>query len=119
MKLQRGDIVVVDFPQQTGQPAKRRPVVVVQCDPNNRRLSNSVFAMVTSNLKLAATESTQFVIDISTPDGKQSGLLRTSAIKCENLYTLPQAVVRQKIGRLSVAHQSQLNSALKASLGIP
>ncbi len=118
MNLKRGDIVVVDFPQQIGEAVKRRPVVVVQNDQNNRRLSNSIFAMVTSNTRLAATEPTQVNIDVATPDGKLSGLLRTSAIKCENLYTLPTSVVRQKIGRLSTVHLAMLNDALKSSLAL-
>jgi mRNA interferase MazF len=118
MNLQRGDIVVVDFPQPVGQPTKRRPVVVVQNDQNNRRLSNSIFAMVTSNTRLAQTEPTQFLIDVTTTEGKQSGLLHTSAVKCENLYTLPNSAVRQTIGRLSSSHILQLDQALKKSLAL-
>ena len=116
MTIQRGDLVVVDFPQGAGLPPKRRPVVVVQSDRNNRRLANSIFAMVTSNTRAARREPTQILIDINTAEGKRAGLLRTSAIKCENLYTLPTASVRQKIGRLTGAFVPQLDAALKASL---
>jgi mRNA-degrading endonuclease toxin of MazEF toxin-antitoxin module len=52
MSLARGDVVILDFPQAPGQPPKRRPAVVVQSDRNNGRLTNSIFAMVTSNTRL-------------------------------------------------------------------
>lgn len=119
MNISRGDVVVLDFPQSPEQPPKRRPAVVVQSDHNNGRLSNSIFTMVTTNTRLATTEPTQVLVDIATPDGKQTGLTRTSAIKCENLYTLPQAAVRRVIGHLAVSLMQELNDALKASLELP
>ena len=118
MTLERGDLVVIDFPQGVGLPPKRRPVVVVQSDRNNRRLANSIFATVTSNTRTADKEQTQFLIDLKTSDGKRTGLLRTSAVKCENLYTLPIASVRQKIGRLPSRLLKQLDASLMSSLGL-
>ena len=119
MSVARGDVVILDFPQAPGQPPKRRPAVVVQSDHNNGRLTNSIFAMVTSNVRLAATEAAQVLIDLSTPAGQGTGLTRTSAVKCENLYTLPQAAVLKTIGRLSPALLRELDDALKASLALP
>jgi mRNA-degrading endonuclease toxin of MazEF toxin-antitoxin module len=75
----RGDIVLMPYPQAPGQPVKRRPVLVVQSDHNNVRLTNSIFAMVTSNVG-SVHESTQVLIDLSTPGGQQSGLAMTSAV---------------------------------------
>lgn len=90
MSLTRGDVVVISFPAGPGNPPKRRPAVLVQSDRNNIRLTSAIFAMITSNTRLARREPTQVMLDISTPDGKQAGLRHTSAIKCENLYTLPR-----------------------------
>ncbi len=73
MKVSRGDVVLVSYPQAPGQPPKRRPALVVQSDHNNTRLTNSVFAMITSNTSLADKEAAQLLIDIATPEGKQSG----------------------------------------------
>jgi hypothetical protein len=42
--------------------------VVVQSDRNNGRLTNSIFAMVTSNTRLAAIEPAQVLIDAATPE---------------------------------------------------
>ena len=119
MSVARGDVVILDFPQAPGQPAKRRPAVVVQSDRNNGRLTNSIFAMVTSNTRLAAAEPAQVLIDATTPDGQRTGLSRTSAVKCENLHTLPQGIVLRTIGHLSPTLMRQVDDALKASLQLP
>lgn len=119
MSVPRGDVVLLDFPQAPGQPPKRRPAVVVQSDRNNGRLTNSIFAMVTSNTRVAATKPAQVFIDATTPDGQRAGLSRTSAVKCENLYTLPQASVLRTIGQLSPTLMRQVDDALKVSLQLP
>ena len=119
MSVARGDVVLLDFLQAPGQPPKRRPAVVVQSDRNNGRLTNSIFAMVASNTRLATTEPSQVLIDASAPDAQRTGLSRTSAVKCENLYTLPQASVLQTIGQLSPRLMRQVDDALKASLQLP
>lgn len=118
MTTRRGNVVILDFPQAPGQPSKRRPAIVIQSDVNNARLTNSIFAMVTSNVRLARSQPTQILIDPSTPDGRSTGIVRLSAIKCENVYTLPQASIIRTIGRLTPTLLTQLDLALKASLGI-
>jgi mRNA-degrading endonuclease toxin of MazEF toxin-antitoxin module len=47
--MRRGEIVIVAFPFATGGGGKNRPAVVVQCDRDNRRLSNTIIAMITGN----------------------------------------------------------------------
>jgi len=115
-RINRGDIVIASVPQ--GQSSKVRPVVVIQNDQNNHRLTNTIVAIITSNTRLAMREPTQVLIDITTADGKKTGLTLTSAVKCENLYTLPVRVMR-KIGTMSAALMQQVDAALKASLDLP
>jgi mRNA-degrading endonuclease toxin of MazEF toxin-antitoxin module len=68
--MQRGDIVIVAFPYVTGGGGKNRPALVVQCDRDNQRLSNTIVAMITGNTRYAQTEPTQLLIDPSTHDGQ-------------------------------------------------
>ncbi|MDP6444217.1 MAG: type II toxin-antitoxin system PemK/MazF family toxin [Pirellulaceae bacterium] len=117
MSVARGDVVIISFPQQGSSP-KRRPALVVQSDHNNARLSNSIFAMITSNTRLATVEPAQVLIDISTPDGQQSGLAQNSTVKCENLYTLPQHAVAKMIGKLPNNLMALVDDALKSSLAV-
>jgi mRNA interferase MazF len=115
MPMRRGDVVTVGIEQGPGQPIKRRPAVVVQCDRNNARLQNAVVAMITSNVSRADREATQVLVDLATPDGRQTGLVQNSAVKCENLYTKLQRDMR-KIGAMSPTLMRKVDDALKASL---
>lgn len=115
MNLSRGDVVLVDFPFASGASHKLRPAVVVQNDSLNRRLATTILAPVTSNTK-HTHELSQVAVDPTTPEGASSGLLKPSAIKCENLATVESHLVRRKIGTISLSFTSQLAIALKASL---
>ena len=117
MNVARADVVLVDFPFASGAGQKVRPAVVVQNDANNRRLATTILAPITSNVS-HLNEPTQVAVDPTTPDGSQTGLLRPSAIKCENLATVETRLVRRKIGVLSASFLSQLETAIKDSLAI-
>ena len=117
MKVSRGDVVLVDFPFASGAAQKLRPAVVVQNDANNRRLATTIFAPITSNTR-HLNEPTQVALDPNTPDGSLTGLLKPSAIKCENLATVETRLVRRKIGTMPQTLMTPLEAALKASLGL-
>ena len=118
MPINRGEIVLAELPFSDGSGSKIRPGLVVQCDHNNRRLQDVIVAVVTKTVKNAAVEPTQFLIDITTPEGKAASLLHTSAVKCEHLITIDQKLIRRMIGRLSPAMMIQIDACLKASLGL-
>jgi hypothetical protein len=64
--------------------------VVVQCDRLNQQIHNTLLAMITGNTRLVGVERTPFLIDPTTPEGASSGLCLPSAVKCENIATVPQ-----------------------------
>jgi mRNA interferase MazF len=116
MNVRRGDVVLADLPFSDRSGSKKRPALVVQCDRNNRRLDDVIVAMITSVVQRSASEATQLLIDIATPEGKQSGLLHTSAVKCEHLLTLHNQFVGRVIGHLPPPTMEQINGCLKESL---
>ena len=77
--MKRGDIVLALYPPAGGAPAKRRPALVVQADYYNQRISNVLLAPITSNLA-RRSDPAHYFIDISTADGKQSGLNQNSLV---------------------------------------
>jgi mRNA interferase MazF len=117
MNVQRGDVVLVDFPFAKGGGTKVRPSLVVQNDRDNVRLSNTVVAQITGNVQ-RAREATQVLIEVSTPAGAQSGLQFDSVVNCVNLATLDKTRVLRKLGNLPDSAMREVNEALKAALEI-
>ncbi len=118
MTVQRGDVVLIDWPFAGGGMFKLRPAAVVQHDRDNARLTNTILAMITYVTR-RALEPTRLLIDISTPEGRQTGLYQNSVINCCILFTVEQAKIRRTIGRLSMAVLQQVNDCLKAGPGLP
>ncbi len=76
--------------------AATRPTEV-QSDTENRRLANTILAMITGNLANVG-QPTTVLVDPKTPDGAGSGLNGPSLVKCYNLATVRQRRVLQVIG---------------------
>jgi hypothetical protein len=70
--MKRGDVVLVPFPYQDKPGEKIRPAAIVQSDQENRRLANTILAMITGNLADAG-QPTTVLVDPATPDGAGSG----------------------------------------------
>lgn len=115
MSIHRGEIVIIDWPFAGGIGGKARPALVIQNDRDNVRLTNTIIAMITSRTHRTG-EPTQVLVDVATPDGRQTGLHRTSVVNCVNLFTVEQKKVLHTIGRFSAALMQQVEAALKAAL---
>jgi mRNA interferase MazF len=118
MNVQRGDVVLIDYPYSAGSGAKVRPALVVQNDRDNQRLVNTVVAQITSVTR-RALEPTQLLIALSTPEGQQSGLRQDSVVNCVNLLTLDKGKVLRKLGSLPASVMQQVNDCLKTALDLP
>jgi mRNA-degrading endonuclease toxin of MazEF toxin-antitoxin module len=114
--VNRGDIVVIDF-AVAGMPKKVRPVLVVQADAYNRKMANTIVAMITTNL-VRASEPTHWLIDILTGEGRGSGLLHTSVVNCNTLTTVRQDEILRTLGSLSAGTMQHIDQCLKAALAV-
>lgn len=115
--MTRGAVVIVEFPYVDGGRGKNRPALVVQNDHDNRRLANTVVAMISGNTR-HANEPTQVLVDPTVPAGAPSGLHGPSVVKCCNLFTIRQQDVLRTIGRLADELLAQVDLALKVELGL-
>jgi mRNA-degrading endonuclease toxin of MazEF toxin-antitoxin module len=113
--MMRGDVVIVQFPYADGQRGKNRPALIIQSDRENRRLANTIVAMISGNIGHAA-EPTQVMIDTATPSGNPAGLHGPSVVKCCNLYTVRQQDIIRTIGHLSDDMLQSVDHALKSAL---
>lgn len=116
--MNRGDVVLVDFPYTSGTQSKVRPAVIVQNDRDNQRLSKTIVAMVTGNVRRAG-EPTHLLIDPATPGHAGAGLHGKSLVVCVNLFTVEQSSVLRTIGRLGASTLDQLNVCLRSALALP
>ncbi len=117
MNVQRGDIVLLDYPYPSGGGAKVRPALVVQNDRDNRRLVNTIIVQITSVTR-RGLEPTQFLVEIATPEGQTSGLRLDSVVNCVNILTLDKAKILRKLGRLSDSLLQKVNECLRMALDV-
>jgi mRNA interferase MazF len=50
MSYARGDVVLAYYPFVSGAGGSPRPVLIVQIDADNQRLTNTIVAQITTNL---------------------------------------------------------------------
>lgn len=118
MTPRRGDIMLAVYPFASGTGQSRRPVLILQSDGYNQRIRNTIVAQITSNLS-RANDPAHLLIDLSTAEGKQSGLLHDSVVSCLNLATLMNDRLDKVIGTLPDTLMTQINDCLKAALSVP
>ena len=88
------------FPHAVGTGAKKRPVLIVQSDAYNQSMQNTLVAEITSTL-IRATDPAHLTIDVSTSEGRATGLLRNSVVSCINLATIHESRIDRIIGSIS------------------
>jgi mRNA interferase MazF len=118
MKCRRGDIVLVDFPFSDVTGSKVRPALVVQADVLNQQLDDTILALITSSQRRVVGSPSQVLVDISSPEGKQTGLRLNSVVQCENLVTRDQSLILRSIGSCSASAMQRVDAALKATLDL-
>ncbi|MBI4662000.1 MAG: type II toxin-antitoxin system PemK/MazF family toxin [Verrucomicrobia bacterium] len=113
--LERGDVVLVWFPNSDLKTFKRRPALVVQADALNTGIPQVVLALITSNLSRRGHSSRVFIA-LPSPQADGTGLRTDSVVMTDNLATVLHQAIAEKIGHL--ADLSEVNRALRATLGL-
>jgi len=117
MNVTRGEVALARFPHASGGRGKKRPVVIVQADVYNQTLRHVIVAEVTSNLT-GASDPANLLIEVTTLDGKATGLLQDSVVTCLHLVTMSEDRVGRVIGKLSPPLLTKLDGCMKAALGL-
>lgn len=113
--FERGDVVLVPFPNSDLRTIKLRPALVIQANDLDTGIAQIVIAMISSNLKRAGHKS-RILIKTSTETGKASGLLFDSVLMCDNLATVSLHVLNRTIGNID--DHTEINDALRHTLGL-
>lgn len=115
MILNRGDVVLVLYPNSDLRTAKRRPALVVQADSLETGLNQVVVAMISSNLTRAGHPGRISVTHVSS-DARRMGLRTDSVIACDNLATVLLSEIARVIGDCSI--MPAVDIPLKHTLGL-
>lgn len=110
--IRRGEIYLVDWSRGRGsEQSGVRPSLVVQNDVGNEFSSTTIVAAVTTR----RGKTYPFQVAIRADD---SGLLKDSVVKCEQLQTIEKARLSQLMGRLDDEAMNRVGEALSLSLGL-
>ncbi|HZF38098.1 MAG TPA: type II toxin-antitoxin system PemK/MazF family toxin [Blastocatellia bacterium] len=113
MNINRGDIWLADLnPTRGSEQAGSRPVLVFQNDLINRFTTTVLAIPLTTNLRRAALPSCAL---ISQGEG---GLSSNSVALCHQLRALDQTRLRRKLGSVSAATLTAVESRVLFTLGI-
>jgi mRNA interferase MazF len=113
--MNRGEVVLVDWPFSDLTGSKLRPAVVVQADFLNGLIDDTVYVKVQG--RAYGIPDTEVELDPARETA--SGLLKVSYASCRDVLTRDQALVHHVLGVLSDAAMRQIEDCLKAVLGIP
>ena len=117
--MNRGDVILVDFPFSDRTGSKVRPALVVQADGLNARLDDTIVALITSSSRRMTGSPTHVPVDLATPEGQRTGLRMSSIVQCENLVTIDQTLAIHALGSFPPGLMRQVDIAIKAALDVP
>ena len=113
-EFERGDVVLVFFPNSDLRSAKLRPCLIVQANKLQTGLKQRIVAMVTSNL-LRSGHPSRFLIPLASPEGRRSGLLTDSVVMTDNLATISENEISRTIGNIPM---NEVDLALAHTLAL-
>jgi mRNA interferase MazF len=116
IKTRRGDVVLVLFPNSDLRTAKRRPALVLQRDDLASGLNQTMVAMISSNPARAGHPS-RVAIQLTSLEGKASGLRLDSWLMTDNLATVFESEIDSVLGRLP--DMAAADAALEHTLALP
>jgi mRNA interferase MazF len=111
--IRQGDVWWADLPEPAAsEPGFRRPVVVLQSDPFNDSLLETVVVVpLTSNLAFATQPGTVRL------DARASGLSRDALARVDQVHTTTKSLLRARAGRVTATALTELSAALDLVLG--
>lgn len=115
MTFNRGDVVLVLFPDSNLRTAKRRPALVLQADNLQTGLAQTIVAMISSNMARGG-HACRVTVRQSSPEGGQMGLHGDSVIMADNLATVLEAEIDRAIGHCP--NMSTVDADLRTTLGL-
>ena len=110
--VERGEIYWVNWnPARGSEQSGLRPALVIQNDIGNKFSPTTIVAALTT----AIEKSYPFLVKVT---AKESGLPKDSTVNLSAVMTIDKTRLTDKCGELHEAKMSQVNDAIRASLGL-
>ena len=110
--IRRGEIYWVNWnPVRGSEQGGLRPALVIQNDIGNKFSPTTIVAALTT----AVEKPYPFLVRVT---AKESGLPRDSTVNLAVILTIDKTRLTRKCGELSEAKMTEVNEAIKTSLGI-
>lgn len=110
MAIRRGEIYWVDWsPGRGSEQAGTRPALIVQNDLGNQNSTTTVVVAVSTSFKKV------YPFQVLIPAG-EGGLREDSVAKCEQILTIDQTRLGNRIGEIGPERMAEIGLALKRSL---
>lgn len=103
------------FPESNLRTAKRRPALVVQADNLTTGLSQTIIAMISSNMSRSGHPS-RVALLLNSSEGKTAQILMDSVVLTDNLATVREKEIDRKLGALD--DMSKVDIALRHTLSL-
>jgi mRNA interferase MazF len=111
--VKRGEIYWIDLGQPMGsEQGGKRPVLIVQNDIANQTSPTTIVAPIT-----AAIQDKKYPVNVEITQ-QESGLSKDSTILLANIRTVNQNKLKNRVTCLSQIKMSEVDIALKRSLGL-
>jgi mRNA-degrading endonuclease toxin of MazEF toxin-antitoxin module len=112
-------VILIPFPFVTtgGARQKARPALVISDHSIQRRFNDLILVGITSQ-RITDLNETEFLIEEREKYFQQSGLKKSSVVRCEYLMTVPQSLAARKIGELPGNVMKLIDEKIKISLGL-
>lgn len=116
MTYKKGDIVVVKFPfvlKEERKFQKGRPALVISDDKVEKRYKDVILTAITSKIPEGIME-TELILD----PVEITGLVKKSLLRLDFIMTIPEELIRRKIGELPKNLMIEVKNKLKRLFGI-
>lgn len=90
------DIVKVPFPFSDLSNIRKRPVLIISKNEDNKIVDDIITCGITSNLK-----NTKYSVEIDNKDLEKGKIPIKSRIKIDKLFTVKQSIVEKKIAKIN------------------
>ena len=91
---------------------------MVVSDHSIRRRFNDLILVAITSKRIDNLIETEYPIEEDTKAFKQSGLVKTSIVRCEYIMTVPEEIIVRKSGNLPKDKMDEIDNILKISLGL-